>query len=181
MSRPPSLLARIKNWVRFQQDPIAYFRGLGVQIGKGTKFYGPNRRMFSSEPYLVKIGQDCHITPDVSFVPHDDSVLIFQNEDPTLDLFAPIIVGDRVFIGTRSTILLGVTIGSDCIVAAGSVVTQDVPSGTIVGGVPSKPIGRVDDYRKKALLRSTGTKGMTADQKRRRLLELFRDRLGQQP
>ena len=52
----------------------------------------------------------------------------------------PIIIGDDVWIGVRVTILPGVNIGNHCIIAAGSVVTKNVPDYAIVGGVPAKVI-----------------------------------------
>jgi maltose O-acetyltransferase len=52
----------------------------------------------------------------------------------------PIRINDGAWIGSRSTILPGVTIGAGAIVAAGSVVTKDVPANTIVAGVPAKVI-----------------------------------------
>ena len=57
---------------------------------------------------------------------------------------APIHIGNRVWLGLNVTVLGGVTIHDDSIVAAGSVVTQDVPPRTIVGGVPAKPIGKIN-------------------------------------
>ena len=51
---------------------------------------------------------------------------------------APIVVGDNVWIGAHATILAGVTIGENAVVAAGAVVTRDVPADTIVGGVPAR-------------------------------------------
>ena len=56
---------------------------------------------------------------------------------------------DRVVIGSNSTILYNVEIGPDAIVAAGSVVTKDVPKVCIVAGVPAKVIGRVADLAEK--------------------------------
>ena len=50
---------------------------------------------------------------------------------------APVVIGDNCWIGARATILPGVTIGDCCVVAAGSVVTKDVPSGTMVAGNPA--------------------------------------------
>lgn len=55
----------------------------------------------------------------------------------------PIVIGDNVFIGMRSMILKGVTIGDKSIVAAGSVVTCDIPSGEIWGGNPAKMIKKI--------------------------------------
>jgi acetyltransferase-like isoleucine patch superfamily enzyme len=52
----------------------------------------------------------------------------------------PVIIGDDVWIGANAVILPGVTIGRHCVVAAGAVVTKDVPDNTLVGGVPAKVI-----------------------------------------
>jgi acetyltransferase-like isoleucine patch superfamily enzyme len=53
---------------------------------------------------------------------------------------SPVIIGENVWIGSSSTILPGVTIGDNSVVAAGAVVTKDVPENTVVAGVPAKVI-----------------------------------------
>ena len=55
----------------------------------------------------------------------------------------PVIIGDDVWIGANAVILPGVTIGKHCVVAAGAVVTKDVPDNTIVGGMPAKEIKKI--------------------------------------
>lgn len=57
---------------------------------------------------------------------------------------APIRIGDDVWIGANATVLPGVTIGDGAIVAAGAVVTRDVPAMTVVGGVPARVIKRIE-------------------------------------
>ena len=59
---------------------------------------------------------------------------------------APVVIGDRVWVGTRAVILKGVSIGDGAVVAAGAVVTSDVPAGAVVGGVPARVIGRADSW-----------------------------------
>ena len=73
-------------------------------------------------------------------------VIIIRDSDnyeiirPGYKKTAPIVIHDNVWIGTRATILKGVTIGEGAIVAAGAVVTKNVPPHTLVGGVPAKII-----------------------------------------
>ena len=60
---------------------------------------------------------------------------------------APIKIGDDVWIGAHATILAGVTIGNGAVIAAGAVVTKDVPANTIVGGVPAKIIKNIEEAK----------------------------------
>ena len=62
----------------------------------------------------------------------------------------PVVICDRSWIGARSIILKGVTIGEGAIVGAGSVVTSDVPPWTIVGGNPARVIRALTDEERKA-------------------------------
>lgn len=58
---------------------------------------------------------------------------------------APIKIGDNAWIGANSTVLAGVTIGVNSIVAAGAVVTKDVPDNVVVGGIPAKVIKKINE------------------------------------
>ena len=57
---------------------------------------------------------------------------------------APVVIGNNVWIGSNATILPGVTIGDNAVVAAGAVVTKDVPTNTVVAGVPAKIVKKID-------------------------------------
>lgn len=57
---------------------------------------------------------------------------------------APIMIGNNVWIGANATVLQGVTIGDNAVIAAGAVVTKNVPENTIVGGVPAKLIKKIE-------------------------------------
>ena len=63
----------------------------------------------------------------------------------------PIHIGKNVWIGAHATVLQGVTVGDGAIIAAGAVVTKDVPSGIIVGGVPAKMIKQIPANREVGL------------------------------
>ena len=56
----------------------------------------------------------------------------------------PVKIGNKVWIGAHATILPGVTIGDGAVVAAGAVVTKDVPSNVVVAGVPAKVIKEIE-------------------------------------
>jgi acetyltransferase-like isoleucine patch superfamily enzyme len=88
----------------------------------------------------ITIEDDVLIGPQVKLVTENHPV------DPanrkSLDLKS-IVIQKNAWIGAGAVILLGVTIGENSIVAAGAVVTQDVPSNTIVGGIPAKHIKQI--------------------------------------
>ena len=72
---------------------------------------------------------------------HDASALLKGLKyRETMETDRPIMIGDNVWIGAAAVILPGVTIGNDSIVAAGAVVSRDVPPRTLVAGVPARPI-----------------------------------------
>lgn len=85
----------------------------------------------------IRIGRNVSISAE--------TVILTADHDPQSADFAgrekPVVIEDRVWIGTRATILPGVTLGEGAVVAAGSVVTRDVPAYSIVAGVPAKVIG----------------------------------------
>lgn len=82
--------------------------------------------------HSISIGDDCAISHDFTVMDSDAHSL------DGLRRTAPVVVGDHVWIGTRVTLLPGVTVGDGAVIAAGAVVTKDVPAGALVGGVPAK-------------------------------------------
>jgi len=106
---------------------------------------------FGSEPFLIEIGDNVTITHGVSFVTHDGGVEIFRKEFPGINVFGKIVVGNNVFIGIKSIILPGVTIGSNVVIAAGSVVTRNIPDNVVAGGVPARVIESINEYKTKCL------------------------------
>lgn len=168
-----TLCTALLRQIRIRRDPVSYWRSVGVKIGEGTVLFTHEASMFGSEPYLVSVGRKCFITAGVRFVTHDGSVLIFRESHPTIDVIAPIHVGDYVFIGFNAIILPGVTIGDHVVIGAGSVVTKDVPSGCVVAGNPARFIKSIEEYEAQALARSVETKGLSASEKEKKLRTLF--------
>ena len=88
----------------------------------------------------VTLGDGCQIGHNVVFATLNHG---FSPEDRRNTYPAPITLGRNVWAGSNSTILAGVTIGDNAIVAAGAVVTHDVAPRTVVGGVPARFIKRI--------------------------------------
>ncbi|HSX40266.1 MAG TPA: acyltransferase [Candidatus Saccharimonadales bacterium] len=131
-----------------------FYRLAGVKIGKGstihmgTRFYNPENITIGRDTivgeYAVLDGRDkLYIGDHVAIA---SEVMIYNCEHDIHDpMFkptpAPVVIEDYVFIGPRAILLPGVTIGRGAVVAAGAVVTKDVPASSVVGGVPAKEIG----------------------------------------
>lgn len=93
----------------------------------------------------VTLGEGCQIGHGVVFATLNHN-LAPQERKTTCP--APIILGRNVWVGANATILQGVTIGDNAVVAAGAVVTKDVAPNTVVGGVPARVIRIIDDNDK---------------------------------
>ena len=89
----------------------------------------------------IEIGDDVLIGHQVviTTINHDLHPLRRGNMTP-----APVKIGKKVWIGSHATILPGVTVGNGAVIAAGAVVTKDVPPNTVVGGVPAKVIKEIE-------------------------------------
>ena len=94
----------------------------------------------------ITLGDNCLVGHNVVFATLNHG---FAPEERQSMLPAPIVVGRNVWIGSNSTILQGVTIGDNSIIAAGSVVTKDVPANAIVAGVPARFIRSISPEKEK--------------------------------
>lgn len=86
----------------------------------------------------IIIGSNVSISPEVMLITSEH-----LKNDPDFGIRdQPIVIEDYVWIGSRATVLPGVTIGKGAIVAAGAMVIRDAPPFSVVGGVPARPIGK---------------------------------------
>lgn len=125
--------------------PLYVDYGRHVEIG--NNFYA-NMDCIFLDVNKITIGDNVMMGPRVSLYtaghPTDAEIRIKE-----LEFGLPIVIKDNVWIGGNSTILPGVTVGKNAIVAAGSIVTKDVPNDTIVGGNPAKVIREIGEKDKK--------------------------------
>ncbi len=112
--------------------------GKNISIGKNVFI---NSCCHFQDQGGIEIGDGCLIGHNVVFatVNHD-----LYPENNRVNHYAPIKLGKSVWVGSNATILAGVTIGDWAVVAAGAVVTYDVPPLTIAGGVPARVIRTID-------------------------------------
>jgi acetyltransferase-like isoleucine patch superfamily enzyme len=87
----------------------------------------------------VTLGNDVFVGPNAVFT--NDRVPRAFNQDWKI---TPTVVKEGASIGANATIICGIELGEYCMVAAGSVVTRDVPAYTLVLGNPARPVGRID-------------------------------------
>ncbi len=123
-----------------------FYSGVRLEIGpKASLFIGNgtylNRNTLIVCEDRVEIGENCKIAWDVIIM---DSDLHPINESSPI-VNKPVRIEDNVWIGCRSIILKGVTIGYGAVIAAGSVVTKNIPPRTVYGGSPAKFIAELDD------------------------------------
>nr|WP_199910035.1 2,3,4,5-tetrahydropyridine-2,6-dicarboxylate N-acetyltransferase [Paenibacillus sp. CAA11] len=105
---------------------------IGVEIGEGTMI-----DMGAVLGGRVKVGKMCHVGAG--------SVLAGVIEPPSAQ---PVVLEDDVLVGANAVVLEGVRIGQGSVVAAGAVVTEDVPPFSVVAGTPARVIKQVDDKTK---------------------------------
>ena len=117
----------------------------GMKVGKGFTrqqgcFIDP------THCYLIEIGDEVTMSIRVTLLAHDASTKKFTGYTK----IGRIKIGNEVFIGANATILPGVTIGDKAVIGAGSVVSQDVPAGSVVAGVPARVIGSTAELAARA-------------------------------
>lgn len=147
-----------------QLDPLGHAKKNGMIVGKGVTLAGRFGTSFGSEPFLIEIGDYVRLSGRNTFLTHDGGTHAFRDLEQYKGVakFGKIKIGERTFVGHGVTILPNVIIGKRCVIAAGAIVTKDVPNETVVAGIPAKPICSVWEYADKCMKESM-RKGYSKD------------------
>lgn len=124
------------------------FCGFGCNIEVGDNFFANNNCVFV-DPGKITIGDDVKLAPNCGLYTAGHP-LDAEMRAQGLEYAYPITIGSRVWLGGNTVVLPGVTIGSDVVIGAGSVVTRDIPSGVLAYGNPCvvrRPITEADRAR----------------------------------
>ena len=124
-----------------------------VYVGNGKKLSIGSRTYISSNVKIlahdnISIGKNCMIASGVQIFSGDGHP-IYQ-DGACINPDAPVVLEDNVWLGSRALILKGVKVGEGAIVAAGAVVTKDVPPHSIAAGNPAKIIKQNISWRESA-------------------------------
>lgn len=152
-----NLLLRIKNalhhkWImRNAGSYTQWMRSQGIHIGKNFKIAANgslrNITIDMTRPSLVHIGDNVTINKNFTLVTHDFVSGVFLNVyNDFLPSSGKVIIGNNVRFGANCTVLKGVTIGDNCFIAAGSVVSSDIPANSIASGNPCKVLADIDSF-----------------------------------
>lgn len=154
------ITAQLNNSYHNKEEIQEIFEQLiGKPVDETFKMFPPFYTDFGKNITVGKrvfINSGCHfqdqggiIIGDGTFIGHNVVLATlnhgFSPEDRSTIYPAQIVIGKNVWIGSNSTIVSGVTIGDDAIIAAGAVVTKDVAEDSVVGGVPAKFIRKIYD------------------------------------
>lgn len=161
-----------------------YLKGLienGLRLGKNVDIVS-NYFFDPSHCFLISIGDNCTIAPNVRLIAHDASLF----KTLGYSKIGKIDIKENCFIGDSVIVLPGVTIGANSIIGSGAIVTHDVPPGSVAVGNPAKVIMTVQEYIEKIEKSSKGKKIFGEDyfiqnlddKKRQEILDSVEDSIG---
>ncbi len=142
-----ALLRRIIGKVKGSAIVTApFYCDYGINITLGENFYS-NYNLILLDGAKITFGDNVFIAPNCVFTTAAHPIDT-QQRNQGLEIALPITVGDNVWFGANVTVLPGVTIGSDTVIGAGSVVTKYIPSGVVAVGNPCRVLREITDADK---------------------------------
>lgn len=125
------------------QRELEYLKSRGLRIGENVDIFS-QYPFDANYPGLISVGDYVTIAANVKILAHDASMGYVTNGACKIGIVE---IGSHVFIGANSIILPNTRIGDYAIIGAGSVVTGDVPAGTVYAGNPARFVKTVEEFR----------------------------------
>lgn len=149
-----SLIKKIKfKYAQFRggETFLNYLRKQGIKIGENCHI-GNSKTITidTTRPYLVEIGDNVRMNTGFTLLTHDFATSVITNVyGEFLPSSGKVKIGNNVYFAQKCTVLKGVTIGNNCIVGYGSLITSSIPENSVVAGSPAKVICSLNEYYKK--------------------------------
>lgn len=169
-----NIYRRLYRIIVAHRSPVKYARKIGVNFADESTVHIYGHVNWSTEPWIITIGRDVHITDGVKFCTHDGGTLLYREQIPDLEITKPIHIGNRVYIGNNVIILCGVHIGDNVVIGAGAVVTKDVPDNSVIAGVPARVIKTADQYLEKIKAQSLHLGNLKGREKDMALMKYYK-------
>lgn len=133
------------------EDYVSYLRKHGIRVGQNVHFRHPAHNSIDvTRPCLVEFGNDLDINANFTVLTHDFGSFVFRGYyKDFVNSSGKVKIGNNIVFGRDVTILKGVTIGDNCIIGAGSIVTKSIPANSVAAGVPARVICTLEDYYQK--------------------------------
>lgn len=130
---------------------ILELRKKGCEIGTGVAFTNPKMTHIDTQfPFCIKIGDNVTVTADVTILAHDYSYSVLSQVYGVMPQNTKITtIGNNVFLGQSSIILMGTEIGDNVIIGAGAVVSGKIPSNTVWAGNPARQVCTLEEFKEK--------------------------------
>ena len=150
-------LVRLWN-MRNRNVYVKYLRKQGFKIGRNVFIRDPKSFVIDgTRRASISIGDNVYFNHNTSIIAHDEVAKVFRIKfNDWLPSNGRIIIGDNIVFARNVTILKGVSIGDNCIIGFGSVVTKDIPANSVAVGSPAKVICSIDEYYHKRQQQSLG-------------------------
>jgi len=139
-------------WIRRSgKSLIDFYRKQGCKIGNNYFVKDPKHLLIDySRPSLVEIGDHVFLHKGLTILTHDYSSWVFHElYGDFIPSSGKVKIGNNVWFGENCTVLKGITIGDNCIIGFGSVVTKSIPPNSVAVGVPAKVICTIKEYYEK--------------------------------
>lgn len=130
------------------EEYVSYLRGRGIKVGENVRFRYPGHTLIDqTRPTLVEFGDNIDINDNFTLLTHDFGTYAIRGKfGEFVNSSGRVKIGSNVVIGRDVTILKGVEIGDNTIIALGSIVTKSTPPNSVVAGMPARVVSTLDDY-----------------------------------